>query len=150
MSKPIKQTGTILGAVEEARSMCEELLDELQNWYDNMPEQFQNGEKGSQLEEAIRQLEEAAEELGEVDDLDYPEIHNFPIEYMQTRYSKSTYMSRAKRLGMSACGLQGIPKELPEDFKGDEEAHAAFEEVLNWVAEAIETIESVDFPAMRG
>jgi hypothetical protein len=150
MSKTIKQTGTLLGAVEAACIECDNLQDELQNWYDNMPEQFQNGEKGSQLEEAIQQLEQASEELGEVIDLDYLEIHRFPIEYMQTRYPKSTYLSRAKRLEMAACGLQGIPTEVPEDFKGDEEARAAFVEVLNWVAEAIDTIASVDFPAQRG
>jgi hypothetical protein len=46
------------GDVISAKSDAEGLKDELQEWYDNLPENFQSGEKGSQLEEAMSQLGE--------------------------------------------------------------------------------------------
>jgi len=45
----------------------EELKDELQGWFDNLPEQFQSGDKGSELEEAIQQLEELKDGLESLD-----------------------------------------------------------------------------------
>lgn len=65
MSKKPKVTeynGDVAGAVTEATEALGELRDELQNWYDNLPENFQNGDKGSQLQEAIDNLETAASE----------------------------------------------------------------------------------------
>lgn len=44
--------------VADAKSEAESLRDELQDWHDNLPESFQNGEKGESLNEAISQLEE--------------------------------------------------------------------------------------------
>lgn len=46
------------GDVSQAQLEFESLRDELQEWYDNLPETFQGGDKGSQLEEAISSLEE--------------------------------------------------------------------------------------------
>ena len=46
-------TTTLGGAAEDAKSCLEELRDELQDWYDNLPEQFQVGEKGEELTEAL-------------------------------------------------------------------------------------------------
>lgn len=44
--------------VEDAKSEAENLRDELQEWYDNLPDALQGGDKGSMLEEAISQLDE--------------------------------------------------------------------------------------------
>lgn len=44
--------------VEDAKGTAEELRDSLQDWYDNLPEQFQSGDKGDQLESAIQSLDE--------------------------------------------------------------------------------------------
>lgn len=43
--------------VSDAKSEAEELRDELQDWYDNLPENFQAGEKGDTLQSAIDELE---------------------------------------------------------------------------------------------
>lgn len=51
------------GEISNAKSTAEELRDECQEWYDNLPENFQNGDKGSQLQEAIDALESLIQSL---------------------------------------------------------------------------------------
>ena len=53
-------TGTVAD-ISTAFSAIEELKDELQNWYDNLPENFQNGDKGSALQDSISNLEQDSE-----------------------------------------------------------------------------------------
>lgn len=52
-----------LEMVGDAKVEVQELRDELQEWYDNLPDNFQSGEKGEQLIRAISELEELAGEL---------------------------------------------------------------------------------------
>ena len=54
-------------AVEDAKSTVEELRDEIQNWYDSLPENLQGGDKASQLEEAVSALEELSSNLEQCD-----------------------------------------------------------------------------------
>lgn len=51
----------VADAVSNAFSDMESLKDELQDWYDNLPESFQNGTKGEQLQEAIDLIEGVSE-----------------------------------------------------------------------------------------
>lgn len=53
-------TGTV-ASVSDAFAAIEDLRDELQEWYDNLPENFRNGDKGSQLYDAIYNLEQDSE-----------------------------------------------------------------------------------------
>src|ERR1035437_3724009 len=54
----VKQfTATIGDLVEDAFSEFESLAGELSEWYDNLPEGFQQGDKGSAIEEAKDSLE---------------------------------------------------------------------------------------------
>lgn len=148
MAKYVKQIGTILGAVEEANSICEELKDELQSWFDNLPEQFQSGDKGSELEETISSLEEACDKFDSVMSCDEEKITDYAIEYSQVVFARSTYMSRDKRLQLSMCGLQGAPTDVPDEFK-DDEFFGDFQDVVDNISEALSLLESVSFPAMR-
>lgn len=52
---------TVADAVSSAFSEIESIKDELREWYDNLPENFQNGSKGEALQEAISALEGASE-----------------------------------------------------------------------------------------
>lgn len=54
--------------VENAATEVESLKDELQEWYDNLPESFQNGDKGTALQEAIDSLESLQDDLGNAKD----------------------------------------------------------------------------------
>lgn len=52
----------------------EELRDEESEYYENMPESLQNGEKGQAASEAVEQLEAAIGWLESLDDLDELEV----------------------------------------------------------------------------
>lgn len=67
-----KAINDILEAIGPLRVALEELRDEEQEYYNNMPESFQNGDKGdvteraiSSLDDSINALETAASELSE-------------------------------------------------------------------------------------
>lgn len=62
-------------SVSDEESLVEELKDELESWYDNLPEQFQSGDKGDQLQSAISELDSAISELQNVEEItiDLPE-----------------------------------------------------------------------------
>lgn len=66
-----------LGHVGEAKAEFESLRDELQEWYDNLPENFQNGEKGEQLTAATEALEEAIDALDNVEgtEVEFPTMY---------------------------------------------------------------------------
>lgn len=55
--QPIPYNSLIADAVSDACSNASELRDELESWYDNLPENFQSGDKGDQLQEAMSNLE---------------------------------------------------------------------------------------------
>lgn len=56
--------------INNARSIIEECRDEEQDYYDNMPESFQYGEKGEIAQQAIDCMEEAIDAL----DIDFDDI----------------------------------------------------------------------------
>jgi flagellar biosynthesis chaperone FliJ len=49
--------------LEEARSLLSDIRDEEQEYYDNMPESLQGGEKGDKANEAVNALESAHDEI---------------------------------------------------------------------------------------
>lgn len=44
--------------IEDAKSIVEELLEEMQSWHDSIPENLQDGGKANEVQEAISALEE--------------------------------------------------------------------------------------------
>lgn len=61
----------VIAKLESLRDEVESLLNEEQDYYDNMPESFQNGDKGQAASDAISYMESASgyidnaiEELG--------------------------------------------------------------------------------------
>lgn len=68
---------SVASTVTDCAQDVDELKDELQEWFDNLPEQFQSGDKGSELEEAIQQLEEIKDGL---ESLDFSSV-SFPGMY---------------------------------------------------------------------
>jgi hypothetical protein len=55
------------GMIDEAKSIVQELQEEMQNWYDNMPENLQNSDKASQIQEAADALDGILNSLEEAD-----------------------------------------------------------------------------------
>lgn len=54
-------------APEELRSDIEALRDEEQEYYDNMPQSFQDGEKGQGAEAAVSSFDEALSAMDEIE-----------------------------------------------------------------------------------
>lgn len=53
--------------MSEAKSMLETVRDEEQEYYDNMPEGLQNGDKGCAAEEAISLIEDIINSLDDAE-----------------------------------------------------------------------------------
>jgi flagellar biosynthesis chaperone FliJ len=60
--------------VDSAKSIVEELKDEMQNWYDSIPENLQGGTKADEVQETIDGLESLQSDL---ENIDFDSI-NFP------------------------------------------------------------------------
>lgn len=59
-----------LELIDRARGILEEVMDEEQESFDNLPEGLQEGEKGERMQENIDALEEFLDNLEETDDLE--------------------------------------------------------------------------------
>ncbi len=53
----------VVNTLSSVESSVQELHDELESWYDNLPESFQNGSKGEALQSAMEELDEITEGL---------------------------------------------------------------------------------------
>jgi len=60
-------SGNLESAIEDAKSCVEELKDEMQNWYDSIPENLQQGDKANEVQETIDALDNVSSELDNLD-----------------------------------------------------------------------------------
>jgi CHASE3 domain sensor protein len=63
--------------VSDAKSHVEELRDELQDWYDNLPENLQQGSKAEEIQEAIDALDSVVSDLDNCEgaDVSFPGMY---------------------------------------------------------------------------
>lgn len=57
--------------IAKAREILEDVKSEEEDAYDNMPESFQDGERGEQMQDYIYTLEEAIDSLDEIESSAY-------------------------------------------------------------------------------
>ena len=62
----MEQLSTPLDAITDLKEQLEAIMDEEQEYYDNMPESLQGSEKGDMAQEAIDQISEAVFTLDEI------------------------------------------------------------------------------------
>src|SRR3546814_19074919 len=75
--------------LDEAKQLLEAIRDDEQDYYDNMPESFQGGDKGCAAEAAIDQLSTAIDDLALVDfDTFYNAIDEAQAESPSQLYAK--------------------------------------------------------------
>lgn len=110
---------TVADAVESAFSDADDLRGELDEWYNNLPEAFQNGSKGEALQEAINNIEGAQAP-------DVPtDIENETIEYTEV----TGRASRRDRLDSCVARLEAaaqVARDKANDlgnFKYDDEGN---------------------------
>jgi uncharacterized coiled-coil DUF342 family protein len=63
-----KQISAILNELADLRSRVEELQNEEQDYFDNMPENLQQSERGEKAEQAASRLEDALTALDEIEE----------------------------------------------------------------------------------
>ena len=62
-----KRLAEAINLINQAKGILEEVKDEEQEAYDNLPESFQYGERGEQMQEYIDSMDEAYENLDEME-----------------------------------------------------------------------------------
>jgi hypothetical protein len=61
-----KDIAKAVGLIEEAKSILEQARGDEYDYFDNMPESFQSGEKGERASEAADALQEAVDACDEI------------------------------------------------------------------------------------
>ena len=111
-----------------ALSDIDDLRDELQEWYDNLPESFQNGSKGEQLQEAIDNLQDVdSVEACLPSELEHLSAEKFTV--LVHRHAKS----RSKRRDDAVSALRAAQELLAQ--KADD--YRAQAEEVEDVSEAL-------------
>ncbi len=132
-------TSTVEDLVADAFSEFESLASEMQDWYDNLPESFQNGDKGSQLQDAQSALE----------DLQVPDVADFAkkIEVLHVPMLKCT--SRADRCSEAVSMLRDVIEELQDkDDVEHGDAEGDVSDLISDLESACDNAEGVEFPGM--
>jgi hypothetical protein len=132
-----KYTNPLSDVVANAFSEFESLAGEMQDWYDNLPQAFQDGDKGQQLQDAQSALEDLRQP-------DVPEsLADLPVFYPPGKNVES----RAARCSEAASMLRACVEELAEiDDKDERKADA--DDLANDLGDAADNAEGVDFPGM--
>ena len=145
----IPQTTTIGAAVTDGQAMVEELQGEAQEWLDGLPENLQQGDTGSRLEQCVSLLEGIDLEI------DVPEdAAGLTVEYQDTvPADKRRGPSRNTRAGNVAAMLEAAADalsawadELEEGSEAVDEARTAVEQI----SAAHQELGETDFPGMYG
>lgn len=137
---------TVESAVTDAQSGAEELRDELQEWFDNMPENLQNGSKAEEIQEAIDALEDVINA-----DITIPDaVKDLPVQF---QFSRKRRQSRANRAA-DFCSLMEaaaavVENHVEESDELDDEAADEIQTFLSDLIDAANTLSDVTFPGMR-
>lgn len=138
--KEARYTTTLADLVSNAYSEAVCLRDELQDWYDNLPESFQSGDKGEQLQTAIDQLGECDSEpdlpewLGEVQAVHYPALK---LESRSDRCAEAVSSLEDAKAALDALEVEGEKKD-------------EVEELCETLDTAISAWQDTEFPGMFG
>lgn len=131
--KQKKYTVEMSSLLEEAFSEIEELGNELEAWYDNMPENTKESERAYTLEQS-------KDDLQNIQPVILPkELENTTMVYYP---SLKPATSRASRASVVEGQLRAVAEELNEI-----EGH---DDLIRDIEEAADALSSVEFPGMFG
>ncbi len=137
----------VIRALDDAFSEIESLKEELQEWYDNLPESFQNGDKGDALQSAISELEGVDDFRSGYKDA---EIERLFKTMPGIVVWPSSGPSRSDRCCSAANAFQAVKKAIDNNIvladKPDDEK--TLESFSSYLDDTVQTLQSVDFPGM--
>lgn len=161
MAKRYKTTthdSSIMDAVEDAKSVVEELASEMSEWRDNMEEKLSQTEKYERVSEAADCLEGSGYDYLDVPQAitDHGELSNLTFKVSQIApYGRKAH-PRWMRLANAVACLEGAHNELsrfldaaPEE-DATEELRREVEDFVGEIQDVIDELNSVEFPGMYG
>jgi len=138
---------TLTSLIDDGYSEAEAVRDELQEWYDGMPENLQQGDLASTLEESASTLDNMTCEQPEI-----PE--GLDADTLTAEFFPSKGVSRSDRLADARSRLETAEAVLQEwllDPKnGDEDLRGEVEEVIQTLSDGSRELEDVECPSMFG
>lgn len=140
-----KFSTTVEDLISNATGELSGLRDELDEWLGNLPEQFQNGDKGSELQEAIDNLESICGNL-EID---------ICIKYLSLPETFIPWkcQSRSERAALAQSQLVLAQDILQGELDDLEEGSDAAQELQEWLStleDASIAIDDITWPRMMG
>ena len=134
-------------ALDDARTQLEELGQEMRDWFDNMPENLQGGDKGCAVDEAANSLESATGYLEDAPEC-ATKVPQFSVEGMTkkrpTRAYRCGYACSIITSTIEAVQTYLAGKEIPEDVSDE------LEEWVSSLQACLDEAEGVTFPGMFG
>ena len=127
------------GLVDNAFDDIDNLKDELQEWFDNLPESFQSGDKGDQIQEAV-------DTLDSIERPDFPEA--VPDGVLVIHYPNLDAESRRDRAAEASDTIRDVASELRALEDLSEEAMDEINQYCDELEAASDEIENVEFPGM--
>lgn len=128
-------TRTFGELLDEAYGEIEGVRDELDDWYNNMPENLQGSEKGNELSLAI-------DATHDCEPPDCPEsLQNMRVVYVPQLHGKT---SRTSRLSDAVDMLTVLSDAISPENSSDDDV----QELKENLAECIGTLEGLDVPGM--
>lgn len=148
-NRMIQQETTVGAAVADAFSEFEQLQSEMQDWFDNMPENLQSGSKGDQVQEAADALSNISEPS--VDE----KLAELKVTYASDMKAKSRNDRRNEVVNMLNAVIEALDAEhdridTDETDKQDHDRQEAIETLKDEVQQMIDEAEAVEFPGMFG
>jgi hypothetical protein len=135
--KPNIETASPADIIDNATSDLQELTEELQEWYDSMPENLQQGEKGDSVQEAISTIDSIVSDL---ESIDQDDEHFYPD-------ARITYTTQVKRRKAKAPSRQIRFDNIMQALTALNEFYASVDdeddhnELIDTLDEAIQEVE---------
>lgn len=139
----------LMEVISEAYNEFSALRDELHDWYDNLPESFQNGDKGNEIQEAIDQLESFCDDEPKVQ-TELKQIMEdqtavfLPLASMRSRSDRCAYAKNCIEIVATQLRENDELKKSIKESDVESEARELADELDNHATEA----ECVSFPGM--
>jgi len=166
---PTMTSYCVADALSEGMGQIESLRDEMQDWYDNMPDSLQGGDKGERVQECAEALGtfenvnlhdalETADEGGLTDTGEKtPNVGHLRFDIrVSTKKRQSRSMRRDEACSLLRAAVDAVRAELEETDNDDErldpyvETRADIDSCLDDLESMLDDVEGADFPGMYG